>query len=62
MREYVIRRKPRACDDEAVGTDYLARTVYEDEELIDIGITDGEGNKIMARKKIDQIGFIRWRS
>lgn len=62
MREYIIRRKPKSCDDEycVEGKDCLARTVYEDDELIDIGITDSDGNKIMARKKLE-IGFVRWK-
>lgn len=61
-RDYVICR-PRSADiDENVnGEDYLARTVYEDHELIDIGITDAQGNPIMARKRMDPIGYVRWR-
>jgi hypothetical protein len=42
------------------GEHYLARTVFESEELIDIGILDATGNKVMARQKIDPIGFVRW--
>ena len=62
MREY-ITLKPRSADiDENVnGEHYLARTVHEDVELIDIGVVDADGNKIMARRRMDQIGFIRSR-
>lgn len=42
------------------GERYLARTVFESEELIDIGVLDANGEKVMARKKTDKIGFIRW--
>jgi hypothetical protein len=61
-RIYVsVRARPKAADiDENVnGEDYLGRTVYEDYELIDTGVIDADGNKIMAREKMDQIGFIR---
>lgn len=62
MREYVIRRTRMAdidaCPD---AEDYLARTVYEDHELIDIGVLDADGNKIMARKRMDPIGFVRFK-
>lgn len=63
-RDYVIR--PRAAPEPngeswgADGENYLARTVYEEHDLVDIGIMDPEGNPIMARKRIDPIGFIRW--
>lgn len=60
-RSYVIRRVRSAYIDENInGEDYLARTVYEDHELIDIGIVDKNGEKIMARQKMDAIGFVRW--
>ena len=63
-REYVIRpRSVRTSNDEwheADAEDYLARTVYEEHELVDIGIMDAEGNPIMARKRMDPIGFVRW--
>lgn len=60
-RDYIVRR-PKAYDDywEAKGTDSLAKTVYEDHELIDIGVLDANGEKIMARQKPDPVGFIRW--
>lgn len=63
-RSYVTVRRVRSADiDENVnGEDYLARTVYEDRELIDIGVIDKDGNPIMAHKKIDQVGFVRWRN
>lgn len=45
-KEYLVR--PRA-----------ARTVFEDFELIDTGVLDAAGNRVMARQKLDPIGFIR---
>lgn len=62
MREYVSVRSVRSADiDENVNAeDYLARTVYEDHEMIDIGVMDKNGDPIMARKKLDPIGFVRW--
>ena len=60
-RSYVIRRVRSADIDENInGEDYLARTVYEEHELIDIGIVDKNGDPIMAHKKPDPIGFVRW--
>lgn len=59
MRDYVIRRMAD-IDENVNGEDYLGRTVYEDHELIDIGIMDSAGNKIMARKRMDPIGFVRF--
>jgi hypothetical protein len=61
MARVYVSVKPRAADiDENVnGEHYLGRTVYEDYELIDTGIRDEAGNKIMAREKMEQIGFIR---
>lgn len=62
MKQYVICR-PRSADIDANvdAENYLARTVHEDHELIDIGLLDSEGNKVMAKKKMDQIGFVRWK-
>jgi len=61
MKQYVIISNHRLGDIDANvdGEDYLARTVYEDFELVDTGVIDASGNKIMARQKMDQIGFIR---
>ena len=59
-RDYVTRRRSASIDEEPDAENYLARTVYDPEELIDIGILDADGNKVMARLKIDPIGFIRW--
>lgn len=59
-RDYVIRPKADYDSWEADGKDSLARTVYEPEELFDIGIVDSDGNKVMARRRIDPIGFVRW--
>lgn len=63
-RDYIIRRRPRSADigENVKGEDYLARTVYEDHELIDIGVMDSDGNKIMARKRLDPVGFVRWKA
>ena len=55
MREYIVLRgRPKAANiDEAVdGEDYLSRTVFEDETLIDTGVTD--------QPTLDEIeGFMR---
>ena len=59
MRREYVRRLAR-IDEEIDGENYLGRTVYEDHELIDIGLLDSEGNKLMVRKRLDPIGFIRW--
>ncbi|MCO5072096.1 MAG: hypothetical protein M9944_12900 [Rhizobiaceae bacterium] len=59
MREYVILRKSSDYEWGPDAEDYLARTVYESEELIDIGVLDSSGNKVMARKRMDPIGFVR---
>lgn len=59
-REY-LRIRSADIDGFVDGEDYLARTVYECHDLIDIGILDEDGNKIMAREKMDAVGFIRWR-
>lgn len=59
MREYVVRRRMADIDENADGENYLARTVYEEIDLIDIGLLDSEGNAILVRKKMDQVGFIR---
>lgn len=63
MREYVFAR-PWAADigDNVDGENYLARTVYEDHEMIDIGVMDRNGNPIMARKRLDPVGFVRWKN
>ena len=58
-RDYIIRRMAD-IDENVNGEDYLARTVYEEHELIDIGIVDRNGDKIMARKRTDPIGFVRF--
>lgn len=65
-RTYVIgkRNKIRSSEwwlDDADAKDSLARTVFEDHELIDIGITDKNGDPIMARQKRDSVGFVRFR-
>ncbi len=58
-RDYIIRRMAD-IDENVKGEDYLGRTVYEEHELIDIGIVDQNGDKIMARKRMDKIGFVRF--
>ena len=64
-REYVISR-PRANDDYwreiDDGSISHARTVYEDFELIDTGVMDKDGNPVMARQKMEPIGFVRFKS
>ncbi len=59
MRQYVIHRCADIKNDPDA-ENYLARTVHETEELIDIGILDHAGNKVMARQRLDPIGFVRW--
>jgi len=62
MRDYVIKRRMGDIDENLDGENYLGRTVYEEHELVDIGVMDSEGNPIMARRKMDQIGFVRFKS
>jgi len=45
-------------DENVNAEDYLAKTVYEEIDLIDIGLLDSEGNAILARKKMDPVGFV----
>jgi len=59
MRDYIIRRMAD-IDENVNGENYLGRTVYEEHELIDIGIVDQNGDRIMARKRMDPIGFVRF--
>lgn len=61
MREYVIKPKADRSWDEPDAKDYLARTIYEDYEIVDTGMLDHAGNKIMARKKPDPVGYVRFR-
>lgn len=63
-RAYVTLRRIQSADidENTDGESYLARTVYEDHELIDIGIMDKNGDPIMAHRKPDAVGFIRWRN
>lgn len=58
-RDYVVLRRASDIDENVDGEKYLARTVHEDVELIDTGVKDANGDKIMARRRMDQIGFIR---
>lgn len=60
MRRDYITRRSADIDENVDAENYLARTVYDPEELIDIGILDADGNKVMARQRMDPIGFIRW--
>lgn len=61
-KQYVTVR--RSCDEsyDADAMDHLARTVYEDHEMHDIGLTDSEGNKIMCREARNPIGFVWFRA
>lgn len=58
MKDYVIHRAAN-IDEPVNAEDYLARTVHE-HELIDIGVMDAEGNKIIARRRMDSIGYVRF--
>ena len=62
MRTY-FKRSPGA-DYEWYDTPNLestSRHVIETEEVIDTGIIDEDGNKIMAKERKEPIGFIRFR-
>jgi len=48
-------------DENVDAEDYLSRTVYEEIDFIDIGLLDSEGNAILARKKMDSVGYIRFK-
>jgi hypothetical protein len=61
MRKEYVRVRAARSEEEPDAEHYLARTVYEDYELIDIGILDDKGEKIMARKRMDPIGFVRFK-
>lgn len=58
MRDYFVKRMDYA--EEHRGKDCLARDVIVTDETIDIGITDQFGNKIVARRRHDPVGFIRF--
>lgn len=60
-RDYIVRPKLAENDMGLDGESYLARTVFETVELIDIGILDAAGNKLMARERMDPVGFLRHR-
>lgn len=62
IREYIITRRAANIDEEVDAENYLSRTVYEQHELIDIGVMDKDGNPIMARKKMNPIGFVHFKS
>lgn len=59
-RDYVIRPRSADITKDPDGEHYLAREIIETVETIDIGLTDQFGNKIMARQKIDPVGFVRF--
>ena len=60
-RDYFIKRRSADIDRDPDGEHYLARTVYEEYELIDTGVVDHNGDKIMARRKMEPIGFVRFK-
>lgn len=60
MARSYVRVRAGNIDEPVDAENYLARTVFESHELVDIGILDEDGNKIMAHEMMDQIGFIRW--
>ena len=65
MRKYYsIKQKTTSCDCwvEADALDSLARTVYENSELIDIGVLDHNGDPIMAVEKKNPVGFVHHKS
>jgi hypothetical protein len=55
-KEYFSR--PKSDYYEADPVESLARTVYETDEVIDIGLVDSAGNPIVAREKKRPIGYI----
>lgn len=64
MRAYTSLRLKRAraeIDGEPLidAADYLARTVYENQELVDTGVLDQQGNPVMAYEKPNPIGYVR---
>lgn len=59
-RDYVIRPRSAEYGKDPDGETYLAREIIETTETIDIGLTDQFGNKIMARQKMNPVGFIRF--
>lgn len=58
-REYAIRSADWSRGPD--GEHYLARDIIVTEETVDIGIVDQFGNKIVARKRADPVGFVRFR-
>lgn len=59
-RDYIVRPRSADFDKGPDGEHYLAREIIETVETIDIGITDQFGNKIMARSRMDPVGFVRF--
>lgn len=61
MRKYISAKQIKQCDDYWVepAPESLGRTVYEERNMIDIGVLDHNGDPIMAYEQMDQIGFIR---
>jgi len=64
-RDYFVQcTKPKSDDDynwEADPLNSLARTVHEDYEIIDTGVLNDQGEPIMARKRFDPIGYVRFK-
>lgn len=62
MRQYItIKPRQAHIEDEPDAEDYLSRTVFESHELIDIGVMDNNGDPIMVRECMDQIGYVRFK-
>lgn len=61
-RDYIVRPRSADLDKGPDGESYLAREIIETVETIDIGITDQFGNKIMARRRTDPVGFVHFKS
>jgi hypothetical protein len=60
VKEYFAR--PKSGDwDVPDAKEFLARTVHESDEAIDIGLLDAAGNKLMARRRKNPVGFVRFR-
>lgn len=61
MKEYFVRRKSSGDYWEPPNLESTSRQVIETEELIDTGILDENGNRVMAKERKEPIGFIRFR-
>ena len=64
MRSYITRRKAPRLDHfdgtEIDPTFSLSRIVFEEVDLVPIGVLDENGEPIMAYERMDKIGFVRF--